>query len=423
MKTDLTRRSFLGLLGLSATAASLAACSGGASTPAAGGATPAPKTAEKAAPANGSAKLAGTEVRIGALVPSTGPNAEWGRKNTILLEMLQDEVNSAGGVNGVPLKMFVRDTAQKPEQAANLLRQLASDDRVLAVAGPLFSGECEVVFPIANQLKIVSTSQASSKPGVAAANRPWAFRNTMDESKLADAAAAKFIAKHNIKKVLVAYDVKDATSTTLGKQVLPTAFKAKGIQLVNESDPVTFSTTDNDFSAQVTKLKGLGGDGLLLGADYGPGGAIIAEMNRQGWTVPVISGTTMLAYTVLQFTGKVPLMVPATYFAGLPDPKVQDFNNRFKARASSIPEASRDTSQYEANIYDIVQIYLEAIKKNGVTNKPEDLASDRDKIRAYMSTLKNYEGVAGKISFDEHGDGIKDIYVLEAVDAKWQVVK
>src|SRR5690606_7981926 len=158
------------------------------------------------------------------------------------------------------------------------------------------------------------------------------------------------------------------------------AFKAKGIEIVNENDPVTFSTSDNDFSAQVTKLKGFGGDGLLLGADYGPGGAMMAEMNRQGWTVPVISGTTMLAYTVLQFTGKVSLMVPATFFAGLPDPKVQAFNERFKARASSIPEASRDASQYEANIYDIVQIYLEGIRKNGATNKPEDLESDRDKI-------------------------------------------
>ncbi len=57
--------------------------------------------------------------------------------------------------------------------------------RSLAVAGPLTSSACEVTFPVANQMKIVSTSQASSKPGVAKANRPWAFRNTVDEGILA----------------------------------------------------------------------------------------------------------------------------------------------------------------------------------------------------------------------------------------------
>ena len=120
-------------------------------------------------------------VAIGAIVPSSGPFAEWGRSNTVTLKMLEQEVNKAGGINGAKLKVIILDDATKPAQAASSLRKLAGDEKVIAVAGPLTSSAAEVTFPVANEMKVVSMSQASSKPGVAKANRPWAFRNTIDE--------------------------------------------------------------------------------------------------------------------------------------------------------------------------------------------------------------------------------------------------
>ena len=107
--------------------------------------------------------LAGRDIRIGTIVPSSGPFAEWGRTNTVTLKMLEQQINAADGVNGAKLQVFIYDDAAKPAQAANALRKLAGDDKVLAVAGPLTSSTCEVAFPIANQLNIVAMSQASSK--------------------------------------------------------------------------------------------------------------------------------------------------------------------------------------------------------------------------------------------------------------------
>jgi len=124
------------------------------------------------------------EIVLGAVVPSSGPFAEWGRANTTTLQMLEKQVNGSGGINGAKLRIAILDDATKPAQATNDLRKLAGDDKVLAVAGPLTSSAAEVTFPVANEMKIVSTSQASSKPGVAKLNRPWAFRNTIDEGVL-----------------------------------------------------------------------------------------------------------------------------------------------------------------------------------------------------------------------------------------------
>ena len=80
------------------------------------------------------------EIVLGAVVPSSGPFAEWGRANTTTLQMLEKQVNSSGGINGAKLRIAILDDATKPAQATNNLRKLAGDDKVLAVAGPLTSG-------------------------------------------------------------------------------------------------------------------------------------------------------------------------------------------------------------------------------------------------------------------------------------------
>ena len=102
--------------------------------------------------------------------------------------MLEDEINASGGVEGAKVRIIVYDDASRPPQAANLVRRLAEDDEVLAIAGPLTSSTVEVAFPVANEMKVVAMSQASSKPGVAALQieRPEeCFRITME-----------FLAKH-----------------------------------------------------------------------------------------------------------------------------------------------------------------------------------------------------------------------------------
>src|SRR3954451_24405387 len=81
---------------------------------------------------------------FGAIVPSSGPFAEWGRTNSVALTMLEKQINDAGGVNGKKIKIVNLHDAAKPAQAANDLRKLASDEKALAVAGPLTSSAAEV---------------------------------------------------------------------------------------------------------------------------------------------------------------------------------------------------------------------------------------------------------------------------------------
>ena len=54
------------------------------------------------------------QILLGAVVPSSGPFAEWGRANTVTLQMLEQQVNDAGGINGAKLHISILDDANFP---------------------------------------------------------------------------------------------------------------------------------------------------------------------------------------------------------------------------------------------------------------------------------------------------------------------
>jgi branched-chain amino acid transport system substrate-binding protein len=365
--------------------------------------------------------LAGREIAIGAIVPSSGPFAEWGRTNAVTLKMLEQQVNKAGGVNGAKLKLVILDDATKPAQAASSLRKLAGDENVLAIAGPLTSSAAEVTFPVANEMKIVAMSQASSKPGVAKANRPWAFRNTIDEGILAKTTVPYFKKTFDIKSVAIIFDAKDATAATVGVKIMPLLMKENGITIANENDPLSFNTSDLDVSAQVTKMKSLNPDGVVLSADYSQAVTVLREMKRQGFIKPVVGATQLISSAILKAAPELPIVAPATFFASMQGDRAPAFVAELQPllrKESGLP-AEIEPSMYDANIYEIVSMYVDAAKKAGVTGKREDLEADRVKIRDYLVKLQHFQGLGGPISFNDDGDAVKSFYVLQGQGGAW----
>ncbi len=375
-----------------------------------------------AAAGPGFAQQADREIVLGAIVPSSGPFAEWGRANTVTLQMLEKQINGGGGINGAKLRIAILDDATKPAQATNNLRKLAGDDKALAVAGPLTSSAAEVTFPVANEMKIVATSQASSKPGVAKLNRPWAFRNTIDEGVLGRTTVPYYKKSFNIKSVAIIFDAKDATAATVGSRIMPALMKENDIEVLNASDPLSFNTGDLDVSAQVTKMKALNPDGVVVSADYSQAVTVIREMKRQGMIKPVVGSTQLISSAILKAAPEIPIVAPATFYATMKGDKPEKFVGELQPllrKTSGLPPEI-EPSMYDANIYEIVSIYIDAIKATGVTGKPEDLEADRAKIRDYMAKLAGFPGLGGPIGFNDDGDAIKAFYILQGESGAWQ---
>jgi branched-chain amino acid transport system substrate-binding protein len=372
--------------------------------------------------------LAKEVIKIGAIQPITGWGAEPGQKAHIALKLAEREINAAGGIRGIPVEVIVTDSASRPTEAVMMLRKLAEHDKVLAVVGPHYSAEAEVNFPVGNKIGIIQICTASSKPGVAKKNRPFAFRNTLTEDKSIRPVVKTVKAQYGIKKVALMYDMKEAVCASLGKAVYPEVLKAEGVEIINRNDPITFETGKPEFLAEVTKMIQLKADGCMVGA-LGPDALnFITEARRQGVpeNFPFLAGTTVFDGEVPERGGKAVnnLYGGEVWFKELTSKKNLRFVKGFAELAPKIyPNvAANIPNMFAVSAYDALYMIKEAIEKTGATNKPQDLSQDRIKIKNYLSKLKDFDGVASK-GFNDDGDGLKNVYVLRTWNGNWQLIK
>jgi branched-chain amino acid transport system substrate-binding protein len=365
--------------------------------------------------ANGAeaASLAGRSVKIGCQVSLTGKGAEWGEAAKVSMELAVEEINGKGGVGGLPIELICYDTQTSEAEALKTLSRLVEHDRVLAISGPCFSSEFETVAPqLDSRFKTVINSYCSAKPGLSAIS-VWAFRNTLTSDKQLAPVVDAWVNEYHPKKVVIIYDVEDAVSKGEGASVLPALFKEHGIEVL---DMLTYRTKDTDYSAQVTKAKSLGADGIGLGSCYQNAAAIAKEMQKQGLNVPIIGGACAGAPGFVEIAGKAAEGAYMSTAAWLDDPRpeVQAFVKKITEKMGG-----RQPPYSGPRAYDIIYSYKYCIEKSGVTNKPEDLDADRTKIRDCLAGMKHFPGVAGEITYNEVRDGAGSSAILKVVNGKY----
>jgi branched-chain amino acid transport system substrate-binding protein len=112
----------------------LAACTGGSAAP------PAPTTA--AVPSSSTTLPRGNldgQLKIGVLLPQTGPGMPIGVSMATAVEMAVNEINTAGGVNGQAVALAVADEGSTQEAASKALDDLVNGQKVDAIVGPASS--------------------------------------------------------------------------------------------------------------------------------------------------------------------------------------------------------------------------------------------------------------------------------------------
>lgn len=77
------------------------------------------------------AAQAADTIRLGLSAPTTGRYKEQGQEQSRGALLAVDEINATGGVLGKPLELLIANTASKPDQAADTVRELDSQGAVL----------------------------------------------------------------------------------------------------------------------------------------------------------------------------------------------------------------------------------------------------------------------------------------------------
>jgi branched-chain amino acid transport system substrate-binding protein len=364
----------------------------------------------------GAAELSGRSVKVGALVPVTGKGAEWGYTARESIKIAQDEINAAGGIGGVPLKVIFWDTQSKESEGIKGFKKLVTRDKVLAVMGPCFSSIYEILAPQLDRYKVPMISYCSSKPGLSAMSQ-WAFRNTLTSDKQLDPVVKAWVEAYKIKSAVIIHDLEDAVSKAEGAKILPVLLKKFGVKLLGM---LTYRTKDTDFSAQITKAKALNPDGVALGSCYQQAAGIAKEARKQGVAAPFVGGACAGAPGFIQLGGKATEGSYMSTAAWIDDPRasVQAYVKKIQAANKGKKPPYGGPRSYDSTY--ILKMIMEG---QGVTNKSGDLEADRDRIRKGWAALKGYDGVSGETTMNEVGDGSGASAILKVAGGKYVNVK
>lgn len=234
----------------------------------------------------GSAWSQGQPIRIGALVPMSGPAAALGRAIEAGMNAAAKDMNQRGGILGRQVEVVVADDGGDPARGVNEARRLAQVEKVSFVLGSMGGQVTFAVLPVLTEAKVLQFASAVSND-MTAAKAPYYFVALNADS---EAQALNFI-DYAIggAKVKSAAILADNTPTyrALSEQTRELA-KSRGLAITSIE---TFDPRAADLVPQLLAAR-RGNPGLLwmIGLYPSDAAAVMKGVKEIGWTVPLAFG-------------------------------------------------------------------------------------------------------------------------------------
>jgi len=325
---------------------------------------------------------AGGPVQVGAIEILSGPNAAYGTAIRAGLELALEEVNAKGVLGGRKIALTIEDSAGNKDQAINAARKLIGRDKVVAIIGPTLSNEMFAAGPVANERKVPIIGTSTTAAGITEIG-PYVFRTSLPESDVIPVTLARAKAR-GVKTIALMYANDDAFSKS-GFDTMKAAAEKAGLTIVAIE---SFGSKDTDFSAQITKVRGLKPDAIGISALVEPVSGVLLQARQLGIGKETlfIGGNGSNSPKLGEIAGVAAdgLIVGSPWFVGKPDATNQAFVTKFRAKNSKEPD------QFAAQAYDCMAILADAIDRAG--------AAEPEKIRDALLTAK-HDGVMGPFTF------------------------
>jgi branched-chain amino acid transport system substrate-binding protein len=357
-----------------------------------------------------SAPIASAEtIKIGVAGPFSGSAAGFGDNIKTGVAMKMEEINAAGGINGMKLEVVWGDERCEPKEAGGVASKFAMDKEIVAVIGHVCSSPALTALPIYIRHGLASISPTATNVTIGEAGKGWFFRNVYRDD-FQGQYLAKYVKKVlDLKRVAIFYENNDYA---IGLQnAFSKEGKILGVEVVG-TEAYTSNTTD--FGPQLTKLLMQKPDTIFLCGFYQEGALIARQARGKGFNGPLFGADGIDNTEYIQIAGKAAdntyLTVP--FLAEAAGPNAAAFIKKFTERTG------RDLDWMSANAYDCVGILADVIQKVG---------SDRKKIRDALAAMNSpetgYQGVTGLTYFDKHGDCQKRAFVKMVENGKYVSAK
>lgn len=352
-------------------------------------------------------------LKIGLSGPLTGDAAQYGNGVKNGAQLAVDEINAAGGVNGIKLDFEMEDDEADSEKAKNAYGALKDWGMQISL-GTVTSGACIAFQGEASKDNMfVLTPSATAVEAINGAN---AFRVCFADPQQG-VESADYIAKNALAtKVAVIYDSSDAYSSGIYDAFVAEA-KAKGLDVVTTQSFT--EDTGTDFSAQVQAVKSSGAELLFLPIYYKEATLILQTAKKAALDIKYfgcdgLDGILTMENFDASLAENVMLLTP--FAKNATDEFTVNFVTKYK---EAYGESTMN--QFAADAYDAIYILKAAIEKANIT---ADMTSSQicDALKAVMTEI-NYTGVTAKgMTWGADGEPSKPPIVVKVENGAYTIL-
>jgi branched-chain amino acid transport system substrate-binding protein len=331
--------------------------------------------------------LTADTIKIGTFGALTGPGYLYGKLPMNGVDVVFDEVNKAGGINGRKLELIREDDRCDPTAAIGAVKKLVEQDKVFAIVGGGCSNATFAAKEALENSKAPTVIFASVHDGITIPPAANIF-STATTSTIESQAQLTYAIEHGAKKIAI-ISMRDSWGRARYTPLME-AFKAKGIKPVADEE---LSPDANDATAQVLRLKAAGADAVLMLLYPKPAAVFIRDSQKLGYK-PLSLGQTGIADPAA-FEEQVGVPGATANFRTISqvrytpeDPKVDKWRKMVEAKFPG-----DRLSVYNLFGIGAAQVLVEALKRAG-----KDLT--QEKVVNALADMKNFQTdvYAGTIS-------------------------
>lgn len=344
---------------------------------------------------------------IGGLAPLTGSVSQYGISTSNGAKLAIKEINEAGGILGKQVDFVLYDEKGDAVEAVTQYDRLVQKDNIVALIGDITTKPTIAVAQKAAQDNIPMITPTGTGASITEIGNNI-FRACFTDPFQGELMANYATDKLGAKTAAVLYDTGDDYSTGIAE-----AFKQEagtlGLEVVAYEGYTTGST---DFNAQLTKIKSVNPDVIMVPCYYQDASQIIVQARKMGITSQFLGSDG--------WDGVLQQLDPSNYeylndsfycnqySLGQPSEALQKFIDAYTT------EYGADTlSMFAVLGYESAYIMAAAIENAGST--------DSDAIVAALKNL-DYQGVSGSISYKGGNDPVREVYMIEFVDGKEEIL-
>ena len=358
-------------------------------------------------------------VKLGAVLPVSGPMGQVGERIAETGQFAVDQFNEAGGVLGCEVDYVLRDTQGQSAVGVDAAKSLDDLEGVQALIGAISSGvSLPILTSVAVPSKVTQVSCCSSSESfteLAKEGKTDGYWFRTYATNRSQAAMGAYLAdKSGFKNIAVIY-VNTDFGVGLAKRFEEDVAKMGG----NIAAMVAYNESQQSYRAEVTKALESNPDALFLVAFPVDGATITREWLALGGTDNLIVNNSLRSDDYFQAVGPKYLQNLQGYDSAQPRlPSVDTFNELFEARFDSPPNGPGLHS-----VFDAVTVVLLAMEASGdITGEnirdnirkvtapdgvevypgPEGIKRAKE-LLAEGKTIR-YVGATGALAFDENGD-------------------